>query len=57
MDLSQALDNLKFDVRMREWNLKQSKVTKEEIEAYQKGLRDQAQEVEQVTLEDKGGDF
>ena len=54
MDLAQALDNLKFDVRMREWNTKQNKITKEEVETHTKNLKDHTGDFEEVTLEDKG---
>lgn len=54
MDLNKALDNLKYDSRMKDWNLKQGTVNKEELEKYNKGLKDSAADCEEVTLEDKG---
>ena len=54
MDLGKALDNLKYDTRMKDWNTKQNLVTKEELEKNLKGLKDHAGDCEEVTLEDKG---
>jgi hypothetical protein len=54
MDLNKALELLKFDTRMKEWNLKQGLVSKEEVEKYNQGLKDSANDCEEVTLEDKG---
>lgn len=54
MDLSKALDSLKFDTRMKDWNLKQGIVTKDDLEKNIKGLKDDAANSEEVTLEDKG---
>ena len=54
MDLSKALENLKFDTRMKDLNLKTGSITKEDIEKNLKGLRDHAGDCEEVTLEDKG---
>lgn len=54
MDLHKALENLKYDTRMKEWNLKQGKLSKEDHEKYLKSLKDSAGDCEEVTLEDKG---
>lgn len=54
MDLTKALDDLKNDVRMRDWNAKHNLANKDDQEKYLKGLRDMAAECEEVTLEDKG---
>jgi hypothetical protein len=54
MDLHKALENLKFDTRMKDWNVKQGIVTREDIETNSKGLKDQSADCEEVTLEDKG---
>ena len=54
MDLNKALDNLKFDTRMKDWNIKQGVVTKDDLEKNLKGLKDDAANSEEVTLEDKG---
>jgi len=40
MDLSKALENLKFDVRMRDWNLKQGVLKDKDIEEHAKNLKD-----------------
>lgn len=53
MDLNQALDIMKYDVRMRDWNIKQGIIKKEDVEKYMKSLNDQAGACEPVTLEDK----
>jgi hypothetical protein len=54
MDLSKALENLKHDTRMKDWNTKQGVLTKDETEKNLKGLKDSAGDCEEVTLEDKG---
>jgi hypothetical protein len=54
MDLSKALENLKFDTRMKDWNVKQGIVTKDDLEKNIKNLKDDAANSEEVTLEDKG---
>ena len=53
MDLNKALDIMKFDVRTREWNIKQGLLKKEDLEAYLKSLPDFSGQCEQVTLEDR----
>lgn len=40
MDLSKALESLKYDVRMRDWNLKQGVVKHQDIEDHLKNLKD-----------------
>jgi hypothetical protein len=40
MDLSQALENLKYDVRMKDWNLKQGVVKEKDLEDHTKNLKD-----------------
>lgn len=54
MDLNKALENLKFDTRMKDWNMKQGLLQKEDLEKYLKTLKDNAPDCEEVTLEDKG---
>jgi len=54
MNLAKALENLKFDTRMKDWNLKQGLVTKEDVEKNLSGLKDHAGDCEEVTLEDRG---
>lgn len=54
MNLAKALENLKFDTRMKDWNLKQGLVTKEDVEKNLSGLKDHSADCEEVTLEDRG---
>lgn len=54
MDLNKALENLKYDTRMKDWNIKQGTVTKDELAKNLTGLADRAADCEEVTLEDKG---
>lgn len=53
MDLSKALENLKYDTRMREWMVKQGIVTKDDQDKNLKSLQDSSVNSEPVTLEDK----
>lgn len=53
MDLNKALDVMKFDVRMRDWNVKQGNIKKEDVEKHLSSLNDNAGNAEPVTLEDK----
>lgn len=53
VDLNQALEVMKFDVRMRDWNIKQGQIKKEDLEKYLKSLNDSSGSCEPVTLEDK----
>lgn len=57
MDLNAAMKNLLFDTRMKDWNLKQGVVTKEEIDANLKALKDSKQECEPITLEDRDSEI
>lgn len=54
MDLTKALENLKFDTRMKDWNIKQGLITKDDYEKTIKSLKDSAGDCEEVTLEDRG---
>ncbi|MGE0526750.1 MAG: hypothetical protein AB7G93_20790 [Bdellovibrionales bacterium] len=54
MDLGKALENLKRDVRMRDWNLNQGLTSKDEVKAQIESLPDLSEQCEAVTLEDKG---
>lgn len=40
MDLSKALENLKFDVRMKDWNIKQGVTKDKDHEEHIKNLKD-----------------
>ena len=53
MDLNQALETMKFDVRMRDFNTKQGVIKKEDVEKHVKAISDSAGSCEPVTLEDK----
>lgn len=53
MDLSKALDDMKFDVRMKDWNIKQGQIKKEDVDAHTKNLQDLSNAAEPVTLEDR----
>ncbi len=52
-DLNKSLDTMLYDVRMRDWNLKQGNLKKEDLEKHMKSLSDSATSCEPVTLEDK----
>lgn len=51
MSLNKALENLKFDKRLFELNMKQGRLTKEEIEQYQKSLQDLEDKCEKLNIE------
>lgn len=53
VDLNKALDTMKFDVRMRDWNIKQGNLKKEDLEKHISSINDSANSCEPVTLEDK----
>ena len=53
MSLDKALKNLKFDVRMTDFNLNNSVVTKEEIKAHMAQLPDSADNSEKLDLDDR----
>ena len=56
MSLNKALQDLKFDKRLLDLNLKQGRITKEEFEQYQKSLPDLQEACEKLDIEkeDKG---
>ena len=53
MDLSKALEALKFDTRMKDWVVKQGFATKEDLQKNLQSLPDSKSECEEVTLEDR----
>lgn len=53
VSLDKALKNLKYDVRMTEFNVDQGQITKEELKAHLNSLPDLANNAEQINLEDK----
>ncbi len=52
MSLDKALKNLKFDVRMTEFNLKNGVITKEELNAHLGQLNDSGNNSEKLSLEE-----
>ena len=56
MSLNKALQDLKFDKRLLDLNLKQGRITKEEFEQFQKSLPDLQESCEKLDIEkeDKG---
>lgn len=53
MDLNEALNNLKFDTRMKDWNVKQGVVSKDDLDKNLKNLKDSTNDCENITLEDR----
>jgi hypothetical protein len=53
MDLSKALEALKFDTRMKDWVVKHGLTTKEDIQKHMQQLPDSKADCEEVTLEDR----
>lgn len=51
MSLDKGLKNLKYDVRLTEYNLANGTLTKQELEAYLKQLPDSANMAESLNLE------
>ena len=54
MTLDRSMQDLKFDNRMVEKNLRDGKVSKEEVESHLSGLEDCSANAVAVTLEDNG---
>ena len=52
MSLDKALKNLKFDVRMTEFNLKNGVISKEELNAHLGQLTDSGNNSEKLSLEE-----
>lgn len=51
MNLGKALEALKFDNRMKDWNLTQGTVTTEELASFNQGLEDLSAKALPVDLE------
>ena len=51
MSLNKALEDLKFDKRLVELNLKQGRLTKEQLEQYQNALPDLKEACENLDIE------
>jgi hypothetical protein len=54
MSLDKALKNLKFDVRMTEFNLNNGVISKEELKAHLNQLPDNGSNAEKIDLEEGG---
>ena len=52
MSLDKALKNLKFDVRMTEYNVNNAVITKEELKTHLGNLPDLAANSEQINLDE-----
>ncbi len=57
MSLNKALENLKFDKRLVELNTKQGRLTKEEIEQFNKNLPDLESQCEKLDIEKEDNDL
>ena len=56
MSLDKAMQNLKYDARLIEFNLNNGLITKQELEAYLKSLPDSSNNQEPINLEDSKED-
>lgn len=54
MSLDKALKNLKFDVRMTEFNLNNGVISKEELQAQLSQLPDSGANAEKLDIEENG---
>jgi hypothetical protein len=57
MSLDKSLKNLKFDVRMSEWNVDNGVVSKEELKAHLAQLPDSGANAEKLDLENESDDI
>lgn len=57
MSLNKALENLKFDKRLLELNLKLGRVTQQEIDQNNKGLQDLEAQSEKLDLDQEDTDL
>lgn len=57
MSLNKALENLKFDKRLLELNLKLGRVTQQEVDAHSKSLQDLEAQSEKLDLEKEEQDI
>lgn len=55
MSLNKALEDLKFDKRLVDLNIKMGRVTKEELSAYNKSLQDLESLSEKIEIEKEEG--
>ena len=51
MNLGEALENLKFDNRMKDWNFAQGLLTQQELDEYNKNLPDVTERSKAMELE------
>lgn len=51
MKLEQSIENLKYDTRLIDYNLKHNKVTKEEYQNYLQSLNDSSNDCQAIELE------
>lgn len=56
MSLNKALENLKFDKRLVDINVRQGRLTQEEYEQHLKTLKDLEADVEKLTLDESDAD-
>lgn len=52
MGLDKEMEILKFDNRMREWNLRKGRISKEEVDSYLSGLEDCQNNMIKLELEE-----
>ena len=57
MSLNKALENLKFDKRLTDLNMKQGRLTKEENEKFQNSLPDLQDQCEKLDIEKEEADL
>ena len=55
MSLNKSVENLKFDKRLFEINVRLGRVTQEEIEQYNKSLQDLESDSEKIDIEGSEG--
>jgi len=51
-----ALKKMKYDSRMLDWNIKNGKLTDDELKTHLNSLEDLSSECENITLDDEGHD-
>lgn len=57
MSLNKALEDLKFDKRLVDLNVKLGRVTKEQVDQYNKGLQDLEAQCEKLDIEKEDKDL
>lgn len=56
MSLNKALEDLKFDKRLFEINMRLGRLSKEDIEKYNKSLQDLESQSEKLDIDNSGSD-